>query len=484
MEGDSYGTEQQSGDLGWAGAEAMIDSRRRVVALLVAGCFFMENLDGTIVVTAAPALSRALHVPATSVGLVISSYLLTLAALIPLSGWMGRRFGSRPVFVTATALFTVASALCACSADLPVLVAMRVLQGIGGAMMVPVGRQVVFESAPREHIVRLMAFIVWPALLAPVIAPVLGGLIVTHASWRWLFLINVPLGAVASIVAWRIVPSNLPSRASGLDRVGMLMTGAGLVMLTYGAHLVSDDARPGVGLFWGLIGFLMLAAAVRHLLQADEPLIDLRVMQVRTFRAAQTSGLLFLLVIASTPFLLTLLLQQSFGWSPVKAGSIVLWIFAGNIAIKPATTWLLARLGFRGVLVAATCGLTCTTGAMAALTATTPVVIIASVACLAGVFRSLGMTAYSTIALSDVRPAQVRDANVLAATVLQLASGLAIALATVLLREGNAMAGHLSGLHAAHGGFAIAFVALASIALVTVVGAARLPERAGSALLA
>ena len=183
----------------------MITARHRNIALLVAGCYFMEMLDGTIVTTASPQIGRSLRAPATEVGLVVTAYLLTLAVLIPLSGWLTRRYGNRVVFLTAIALFTLASVGCAASVNLGMLVAMRVLQGAGGAMMVPVGRTMVLSPAAKEDILRLTSYVVWPGLLAPVIAPLAGGLITTYASWHWMFLINVPLGVVAFAVAWRLV---------------------------------------------------------------------------------------------------------------------------------------------------------------------------------------------------------------------------------------------------------------------------------------
>src|SRR3984885_10120654 len=220
----------------------MITSRQRNIALLVAGCFFMENLDGTIVTTAAPRIGADLHVPSSAVGLVITVYLMTLAVLIPLSGWMTARYGTRKVFLAAIITFTTASALCAASHNLGELVAMRVLQGAGGAMMVPVGRLAVLAKAAKQDIMRLVAYIVWPGLVAPVIAPLAGGLITTYTSWRWLFLINVPLAALALAAAARLIESTLTEGLAALDRVGVVLTCAGLAGFTYTAYLLSEPA--------------------------------------------------------------------------------------------------------------------------------------------------------------------------------------------------------------------------------------------------
>ena len=204
-------------------AQAVIDARQRRTGFLVAGCFFMEILDGTIVSTAAPRIGAALHVPAAAVGLVITAYLVTLAVLIPLSGWLVARLGTRKVFLSAIVIFTVASLLCSTSVSLGELVALRILQGAGGAMMVPVGRLAVLGTTAKSDLMRMISYIVWPALVAPVIAPLAGGFITTYASWRWLFLINLPLGIIAFAVAVRLVPA-LPPRTPRLDWTGVLLT--------------------------------------------------------------------------------------------------------------------------------------------------------------------------------------------------------------------------------------------------------------------
>src|SRR6202453_2701643 len=227
----------------------MITPRQRSIALLVASCFFMENLDGTIVTTAAPRIGADLHVASAQVGLVITAYLMTLAVLIPLSGWLAAHLGARKVFLAAIVIFTVASLLCATSRSLGELVALRVLQGAGGAMMVPVGRITVLMKADKQDIMRLIAFIVWPGLTAPVIAPFVGGLIVTHASWRWLFVINLPIGVIAFIVALRVIPSIRPDVPRQLDWGGLLLTCGGLGALVYTANLLGErDAS------WALVG--------------------------------------------------------------------------------------------------------------------------------------------------------------------------------------------------------------------------------------
>ncbi|WP_390623880.1 MFS transporter [Fodinicola feengrottensis] len=331
-----------------------------------------------------------------------TAYLLTLAVLIPLSGWLTARFGARPVFLSAIAIFTLASVACAASTSLGVLVAMRVLQGAGGAMMVPVGRLVVLSKTRKPDIPRIMSYIVWPGLVAPVAAPLLGGIITTYATWQWMFLLNIPLGIGAFFVAWRLITTTAGPRPGRLDTGGVVLTGVALGGLTYAAHLLSEP-HAAVPLVVAIIAVSAVAGAiaVRHLLKTAAPLINLGTLQVRTFRASVTGGALFWLTAGAVPFLLPLLFQEIFHWSPVKSGAIVLFVFVGNIGIKPATTYLLNRFGFRTLLLASTVGLTATVIACCFLTADTPVALIALVALLSGVARSVGLTGYSTMAFSD-----------------------------------------------------------------------------------
>jgi MFS family permease len=456
----------------------VITTRHRNIALLVAGCSFMEMLDGTIVTTASPQIGRSLRAPAAEIGLVVTAYLLTLAVLIPLSGWLTRRYGNRVVFLTAIALFTLASVGCASSVNLGMLVAMRVVQGTGGAMMVPVGRNMVLSPAAKEDILRLISFVVWPGLLAPVIAPLAGGLITTYATWHWIFLINVPLGVVAFSVAWRLVTAG-PSAGGApppLDWAGVVLTCAGLGGLTWAAHLVSLSAPPvaeTVALF--AVSAALLTGALTHLRRAAHPLLNLRTLSVRTFRVSQLGGTMYYFVIGSMPFLLPLMFEVQFGWSPVKSGALTAFVFAGNVGIKPFTTPLINRFGFRPLLIASTLGTAVIVAALGFTTASTPVAVIAVLALASGVTRSAGLTVYSSVGLADMLPELMRDANVLAATSMQLAAGLAIAGATVGLRVGDAVT---SGGQAA---YTVAFCLMALVAAACAVEALLLDPAAGNA---
>ncbi len=457
----------------------VIDARQRNTALLVSGCFFMEMLDGTIVTTASPQIGRSLHVPAAEVGLVVTAYLLTVAVLIPLSGWLTRRFGNRVIFLTAIAVFTLASVGCASSGSLPELVAMRVLQGAGGAMMVPVGRTMVVSMAAKEDLLRITSYVVWPGLLAPVIAPLAGGLITTYASWHWLFLINVPLGAIAFPAAWRLVRTTGQAAAPPpLDWAGVLLTCAGLGGLTYSAHLVSLPAPPpALTAAFSVASVGLLAAAVWHLRRTAHPLLNLRTLRVDTFRVSQVGGSLYWLVVGAAPFLLPLLFQTQFGWSPVKSGAVTAFIFVGNVGIKPATTPLINRFGFRWLLLVSTTITAVVIAALGFTTPATPLAVIAALTLVSGITRSSGLTVYSTVGYVDMPAELVRDANTLYATSTQLAAGLSVAVATVALRIGSLLPG-ANGRTA----FTVAFCLLAVIALVTTAEALLMRREAGDSV--
>ncbi|WP_254071791.1 MFS transporter [Rathayibacter sp. VKM Ac-2857] len=456
--------------------EAALDPRRqRAIALLVAGCFFMENLDATIVTTAAPAIGADLGVDSAAVAITVTAFLLTVAVLIPASGWLSERFGVRRVFTIAIAVFTLASLLCALSPTLPLLVAARVLQGVGGALMVPVGRLAVLRVTPREGIIRAIAILVWPGLVAPILAPFLGGLLTTYASWHWIFLINLPLGVVAFVIARRIIPAGVEASPPPLDVVGLLLVAVCLGALVGATGFVTGTGSDTVALGLGVAGALVTAVAVRHLRRTPHPLVPLDAFRFSTFRVANASGSLYRATINAVPFLLPLLFQDAFGWNAVQAGSIVLALFVGNLAIKPATTWLLRTVGFRGVLVAANVvGIACMV-AMAFLDPGVPIPLIVALLVLSGVARSAGFTAYNTVTFAEVPAEGMSGANTLSATTQQIAAGFGVAAGGIALAAGSAFGPGLVP-------YRFAFLTLAVLTLVPLVAAARLHRDSGSTL--
>ncbi|WP_433361573.1 MFS transporter [Actinoplanes sp. CA-142083] len=447
----------------------------RWLALLVAGTFFMEILDATVIAPAAPHIAADLHIEPVTVNVAITAYVLTLAVLIPISGWLTDRFGARRIFMLAVAVFTLASAGCAAATSLPMLVATRILQGVGGAMMVPVGRLVVIRTTEKTDLVRAVAYLTWPALAAPLIAPALGGVLSTYASWRWIFLINIPLGVVALLLSRRLVPDVRADEPGRLDVRGFLLAACGIAALVFGLEGVAAR-HPS----WALASSaLALAAAaltltVRHLLRAPGPLVDLRILAVRTYRVTAFGGSVFRAVITAIPFLLPLFFQLGFGWTAAHAGLVVIALFAGNVGIKPATTPLMRRFGMRPVMLASVLASAVCLVAMAFLTPSTPLVLLLGLLTLSGIFRSIGFTTYNTVAFADVPGPRMTSANTLMSTLQELGGGLGVAAGALLVRLGAGVGAE------GDGAYRFAFVLLAVLLLIPAVEAFTLPRTAGN----
>src|SRR6195952_155427 len=461
-----------------------MDGRQRSIALLVAGTFFMENLDGTIVATAAPTMARSLGVTSADMGITITAYLLTLAVLIPLSGWVTQRWGVRRVFLSAIALFTLASLLCGLSTSLFELTVFRVLQGVGAAMMVPVGRLAVLRSTAKADVIRAIALLTWPALAAPVMAPLLGGIFTTYLTWHWIFFVNIPLGLVAFVVAMRLIPGDKDVPPPGLDWLGLALTCAAVASV-----VVLADLLAGASVAWSpavavaVIAIAMIIAEIRHLRRAEHPLLDIRILQVRTFLISHRGGFVFRMTVNAVPFLLPLMFQDAFGWTPVKAGAVVLFVFVGNLPIKPATTPLLMRFGFRAVMIGATACAAISMALEGMLTSGTPIAAIAVLLAFGGMARSVGFTAYNTLAFADVLPADLHAANTLSSTVQQVAIGLGVAVGAVALRAGAPLSAQLN-LDGPDGPYRIAFFVVALLTVLPFIAAIRADRTSGDALRA
>jgi EmrB/QacA subfamily drug resistance transporter len=451
-------------------------SVHRGLALLVAGAFFMEILDATVIAPAAPRMAADLGVPAVSVNVAITAYVLTLAVLIPISGWLTDRFGARRVFVTAIVLFTLASAGCAAALDLPMLVLTRVLQGVGGAMMVPVGRLVVIRTTAKTDLVRAIAYLTWPALIAPLIAPALGGILSQYASWRWIFVINLPLGVAGTVLAGRLVPDVRADDAGPLDWRGFLLAAAGIAALVTGMEGLGAP-RP----HWAptVIALVVAAAAVTatvvYLLRVRRPLLQLRDLRIRTYRVTALGGSIFRAVITAIPFLLPLFFQLGFGWSASHAGLVVIALFAGNVGIKPATTPLMRRFGIRAVMVGAVVASAACLVGMAFLQPHTPLAALLALLAFSGIVRSIGFTAYNTIAFADVPADRMTSANTLMSTVQELGAGLGVAVSALLVRLGGEI--HMD---AGGSAYRVALVVLAVLLFASVAEALALPRTAGN----
>ncbi|HCQ9071427.1 TPA: MFS transporter [Klebsiella pneumoniae] len=452
-------------------------------ALLVAGAFFMEFLDGTVIATALPDMARDFGVTAVELNIGISAYLITFAVLIPASGWIADRFGARAIFTLALAIFTLASVFCGLSTEVHIFVAMRILQGVGCALMVPVGRLAVLRTTPKHQLIKAIATLTWPALVAPIIGPPLGGFITRYASWHWIFFINVPLGLAAIILSLRIIPDIRETERRSFDLSGFITTSVAMVSLVTAMERLGDR-QPQIWptLALAALGFGCLLYSIRHFRRAAAPMVRLDALQVPTFRVTMYGGSLFRASISAVPFLLPLLFQVGFGMDPFHSGLLVLAVFVGNLTIKPATTPLIRWLGFRRLLLINGALNVCSLLACALLTPQTPVWAIMLILYLGGVFRSIQFTGVSTLAFADVPAAQMSDANTLFSTASQLAVGLGITLGAIGIRLGEQVGDWLHLTELPGISFRLSFVFIALICLVGMIDSLHLAKTAGSSV--
>jgi EmrB/QacA subfamily drug resistance transporter len=454
-------------------------ARARLIALLVAGALFMNLLDGTAITTALPTMGHAFGTSAVNMNLGITAYLLALAVFMPLSGWIADRLGARLVFGSAIAVFIVASVLCAWSRSLPVFVLARVAQAIGAAMMQPVGRLVVLRVTPKHELMGAMAMMVWPALVAPIIGPPIGGYITTYLGWTWIFYLNVPLGIAAIAATAMLFPADSPGQQHPFDVRGFLFVGFGCFSVLYGLDIIGQRTA-SAALVTGLIGFgiTCLIAAVLHLRGTPHPLFDLSSFKIRTFAVSLFGGSISRLAIGSVPFLLPLMFQLAFGMSAAASGLLLFWLFAGNLAMKTVTTPAVRRFGFRNVLLWNGVITVISVVACAALAPQTPFTIIAIVLFLGGASRSMQFTAFSSISFADVPQERMSGANTLSSTLMQLSSGLGVALGALTLRASAAIHKDFAASPSLND-FHLAFIFVAAVAALGIIDVLRLPADAG-----
>jgi EmrB/QacA subfamily drug resistance transporter len=406
---------------------------RRMLPWLVAVAFFMEALDTTILNTAVPSMAAALGVAPLSMKAVLSSYTLSLAVFIPLSSWMADRFGTRRVFFSAIALFTLGSALCGAATGIHALVLCRVLQGCGGAMMVPVGRLTLVRSVDKKDLVKVMSFIALPILVGPMLGPVAGGLIVAATTWRAIFYVNLPIGLLGMLLVRRYLPEYRAARPAPLDLVGLILLGSGVALLSYVVEVFGEHGltlREISGLL--ALSAALIAGFIVHARAAARPLLDLGLFKIRSFRASVAGNLVTRLGAGGLPFLLPLLYQVGMGYSPVHSGLLILPQFLAIMLLKWSMAPLLRRLGYRRTLLANTALIGLSIAGFALVGPGTPDWRIALQAALLGFASSLQYTSMNTLVYADVAPESTGMASTILSSVQQLAISFGVAVGSLL----------------------------------------------------
>ncbi|MGA7267621.1 MAG: MDR family MFS transporter [Aestuariivirga sp.] len=378
-------------------------SATRLIPLIIASALFMENMDQTIIATSLPAIAADLGTSPIVLKLAFTTYLLSLTVFIPISGWLADRFGARHVFRVAIAVFTLGSVACGLSSSLGELVAARALQGLGGAMMVPVGRIILLRASPKAELVEALAWLTIPALLGPLLGPPVGGFITDSFGWRWIFWMNVPFGIAAILLATWLMPETGVDHVPPLDVRGFLLSGLGLSSLIFGLTVLGRDLLPAYAppLLMGF-GLVMLVLYYLHARRIAAPILDFRLLRIPTFRAGVLGGSLFRIGVGAVPFLLPLMFQLGYGLSAFESGMITCAAAAGAISMKFGAARLIRRFGFRRLLLVNGALASVSIAVMGLLTGATPYLLMVALLFVGGFLRSLQFTAMNAMSYSDV----------------------------------------------------------------------------------
>ncbi len=454
--------------------------RDRIVPLIIAVALFMENMDSAVIATSLPAIAADIGTNPLALKLAVTSYLLSLAIFIPASGWTADRFGARTVFRAAIAVFVLGSIACALSSSLTDFVFARILQGMGGAMMTPVGRIVLVRSISRRELVAAMAWVTTPALIGPVVGPPVGGFITTYATWHWIFLINVPIGILGIVLATRFIDDVRAEHHQRFDIAGMIYAGLGIAGLAFGLSVLGLNFLP-----WSVVvaliagGIVFITAYIVHARHTAIPALDLTLFRLPTFRASVLGGFIFRIGVGALPFLLPLMLQVGFGKSPFESGLITFASAAGAMGMKLAAAAMLKRFGFRSILMLNALLSSLFLAACALFADTTPVALMFGVLLIGGFFRSLQFTSVNTLAYAEVEHSRVSRATALISVGQQLSISSGVALGALAVDLTAQFHGH-ADLRAAD--FQAAFVIVAAISALSFFIFIRLPADAGAEL--
>lgn len=452
---------------------------RILVPLIVACALFMENLDSTVISTALPAIAADFHASPIHLKLALTSYLLAIAVFLPASGWAADRFGARLVFRMAILVFTAGSILCGFSSSIGALVFARILQGLGGAMMVPIGRLVILRSVSKAELVESFAYLTVPALLGPVLGPPVGGFITTYFSWQWIFWINIPVGMLGFVMATLYIPDVRADAPAAFDFRGFAMLGLGL------AAFMTGSTTLGLGLLSPpIVAVLLLAGAALllgyffHSRRAPSPILDLTLFGIPTFRYALVGALLFRIGLGATPFLLPLLLQLGFGLSPFHSGLVTFASAIGAIAMKFVATPTIRRFGFRNILLWNGLIASFFMALPAFFTMATPLLLITLLLFVGGFFRSLQFTSINALSFAEIPPSRLSDATTLTSVTQQLSLSVGISVGAIVLE----ITTRFSGGEITASSFWPAFVVVGVVMLSSLASFSRLTSNAGDEL--
>lgn len=457
------------------------------VSLVVAIAFFMQFLDTTAVNTAIPVMADAFGTDVVHLSTGITSYLMALAIFIPVSGWIADRYGTRKVFCAAIAFFILSSTLCGTSRNLLQFVVYRIMQGMAGAMMSPVGRLAVLKVTPKEDLPTAMNYITIPALVAPIVGPLVGGYLTTFWSWRWIFYLNVPISIACILLAWHYIPEEEPRTGKAavkkpFDWVGFVLSGLALSGFMYGVELFSkSNVSYLVSVSTVAVSLLILWLNVWYSKRTPSPLIDYSVMKVRTYSITIWVGSVSRIVIGAFPYLVPLMFQEGFGLSPFQSGLLFLSTMVGNLSMKSATVWIIRHFKFRSILLVNGFLVALFTFFTALLLPDTPVWIIVVTLFCSGLVRSMQFSSLTTLAFADIADRKMTSANTLYSTIQQMSTGMGIAVGAVALRFANMIHSGVPG-HYTVPDFRLAFIFVAAIGFLHLFGYTWLKPTAGNAV--